>query len=206
MFYRIGTNLIVALCLVVFSSHCGHQQAPREAAKKNFDPTQSDPQAIQVVNEMWQALGGKENWQQARYLSYHWMAEREGNIVANYRHDWDRDTNRYRVEGTNRAGQHFVVLFNTQTKAGEVYLNGNKVQEDSTKEKMLDSAYGRFINDSYWFLMPYKLNDPGVILTYEGEKAINESKYDVVKVTFENVGLTPEDTYWAFIDKTDHLM
>lgn len=183
-----------------------YAQQNSQSSRKTFDASKTDSKALTVIDEMWQALGGKANWAKNRYLSFHWIMEREGKIVANYRHDWDRQTARYRVEGTNRQGQHFVVLFNTETKQGEVYLDNAKVQMDSTKQKMLEYAYGRYINDSYWFIMPYKLQDPGVILSYEDEQEVKGEQYDVVKVTFDNVGLTPGDTYWAFISKNDHLM
>ena len=139
-------------------------------------------------------------------LSYHWIVEVNGEVRSDYRHDWDRYTNDYRVEGTSRDGQHFVAIFNTQTKAGDVFVDGTKVIEDSTKAKWIERAYGRYINDSYWLIMPYQLNDPGVILNYEVEKEIEGQLYDVIKVTFEGVGLTPEDTYWAYIGKSDRLM
>jgi hypothetical protein len=178
----------------------------QDSAPAAFDPSKSDPQALKIVDEMWQALGGKEAWEKARYLSFHWMVERDGNPVADYRHDWDRYTGRYRVEGTNREGKHFVALFNINTKDGDVYLDGTHLPADSTKMQFLENAYARFINDSYWLIMPYKLNDPGVILSYDGEKEIDGQKYDVVKVTFEGVGLTPKDTYWAYISKADRMM
>lgn len=198
-------QLIISGILLILSLQCGSQDSPEPAAENSFDPSKSDAQAIEVVDQMWQALGGKDNWHKARYLSFHWIVEREGNVLADYRHDWDRYTNRYRVEGTNREDHHFVVLFNTQTKEGSAYVDGNSIEPDSAKF-WIDLAYRRFINDSYWLIMPYKLNDPGVILNYEGEREIDGNNYDVVKVTFENVGLTPKDTYWAFIDKSTHLM
>ena len=54
--------------------------------------------------------------------------------------------------------------------------------------------------------MPYKLKEPGVVLKYDGQKNLDGKLFDVVKVTFESVGLTPQDTYWAYIDPADHLM
>ncbi|MFQ6116276.1 MAG: DUF6503 family protein [bacterium] len=197
--------LLISPMLMIFSLHCSTQESSQQKVENGFDPSKSDAQAIQVVDEMWQALGGKDNWQKTRYLSFRWILEREGKVVADYRHDWERYTNGYRVEGTNREGHHFVVLFDTQAKQGTAYVDGNIMPADSTKF-WIDLAYRRFINDSYWLIMPYKLNDPGVILNYEGEREIDGSNYDVVKVTFENVGLTPKDTYWAFIDKSTRLM
>lgn len=68
-----------------------------------------------MIEDMWVALGGKENWEKARYLSFRWIVEGEGNVVADYRHDWDRYTNHCCVEGTTRDGKHLVVLFNTKS-------------------------------------------------------------------------------------------
>jgi hypothetical protein len=71
---------------------------------------------------------------------------------------------------------------------------------------MLDNAYGAWINDTYWLLMPYKLNDPGVTLGYDGEETIDGTTYDRVTLSFDNVGLTPKDRYWAYINRDTHLM
>ena len=198
-------KICLALAFILCIS-CPKTETFKIAEPVGFDASKSDTKAIAVVDELWDAMGGRENWQKARYLGYRWVVARNDTDVADYRHDWDRLTNRYRVEGTNRDDQHMVVLFNTNTKEGDVYLDGSKVSVDSTRADMLKRAYGRFINDSYWLIMPYKLKDPGVILNYEGIKEIDGDKYDVVKVTFENVGLTPKDTYWAYIDSETRLM
>ena len=205
MFKKIK-DLFFSIILFTIFIQCGPQDNSNQKKESKFDPSKSDAKAVQVVNDMWTALGGKRNWEKARSLSYHWIVEREGKIAADYRHDWDRHTNQYRVEGTDREGKHFIALFNTESLTGDVLVNGEILPDDSTRIKMLDRAYGRFINDSYWLIMPYKLKDPGVVLTYEGEKQQDGQFYDVVKGTFENVGLTPGDTYWAFINKSDHLM
>ncbi|MFQ5709559.1 MAG: DUF6503 family protein [bacterium] len=204
MFTRKLSRLALAV-LALFAMSCGSRENRKTASTDGFDASKSDPKAIQIVDAMFDAMGGPEAWQKARYLSYHWILEKDGHVLRDFRHDWDRNTNQYRVEGTSRKGAHFVVLFNTQTKEGKAYVEGVEVPSDSLT-KWIDQAYGRFINDSYWLLMPYKLKDPGVVLNYDGEKEIDGSLYDVVKVTFENVGLTPKDTYWAFIDKKTRLM
>ncbi len=198
--------LTVALVILSPCYMPGDSTHAQNSEAIDFDPSKSDPQAIEIVKQMWQALGGIENWREVGYLSFHWLVEREAKDIADFRHDWDRFGNRYRVEGTNRDGQHFVVIFNTESRQGQTYLDGAQVEVDSTKRKLLDMAYGRFINDSYWLIMPYKLQDPGVVLSYEGEEDWNGKQFDVIKVTFEQVGLTPGDTYWAYIDKEDRLM
>ena len=47
------------------------------------------------------------------------------------------------------------------------------------------------MNDAYWLLMPYKMRDPGVVLTLAGAEKKGEDAWDKVLLTFEGVGLTP---------------
>jgi len=168
--------------------------------------SETDNKANLVVERLWQAIGGQKAWQKTRYISFRWQVKVDGSIRSDIRHDWDRLENRYRVEGTDRGGKHYVALFNTLTQQGEVYLDGEKMSADSTTEKYIDLAYSRYINDTYWLLMPFKLTDPGVNLDYEGKKEINGLQCDIIKMTFDQVGLTPGDTYWVYVDEKENLV
>ena len=73
--------------------------------------------------------------------------------------------------------------------------------------KQVEAAYGRFINDTYWLLAPWKIFDPGVHLAYDGEKPCpGGGVCDVLKLSFENVGLTPKDVYWLWITRDGRRM
>jgi hypothetical protein len=80
--------------------------------------------------------------------------------------------------------------------------------EGEPKAEHLKSAYERFINDMYWLLAPWKIFDPGVNRSYEGEKECPDGGVcDVLKITFgENVGLTPRDAYWLWITRDGRRM
>ena len=73
-------------------------------------------------------------------------------------------------------------------------------------QPLLDEAYEAWINDTYWLLMPYKMKDPGVRLKYAGEEQRGSEEYDLVELTFEDVGLTPRDRYWAHVNRKTHVM
>src|SRR6185436_20813973 len=60
--------------------------------------------------------------------------------------------------------------------------------------------YARWINDSYWLMLPLKLLDPGVVRTREEDRPWNGKTYQVLRLEFQKVGLTPGDRYWLFID------
>lgn len=160
-------------------------------------PREAPPTPEQLAQEVMQALGGKEAWDNTRFLRFTFAGRRT--------HWWDKHTGRHRIEGQTQDGKKFLVLENVNTKEGTVWIDGQKAEGDQAKE-FLDRAYGAWINDTYWLIMPYKLQDPGVNLSYVGEETIDGKKYDKLLLSFQNVGLTPGDRYWAYINHDTHLM
>ena len=189
-------RMLVFFGLLVVFGGGAFAQAPAEPAKGD---------AVAVVDEMVKAMGGQESWERARYLRFDWVVEVEGKTVAEVHHLWDRYEGRYRVEWTARDGKKLAVLFNLNTRAGHVWVDGQPASPEDEK-KYLEAAYGRFINDSYWLLMPWKLKDSGVKLDHAGETELDGQTYDLVHVSFGQVGLTPGDQYWAYINRQTHLM
>ena len=157
---------------------------------------QSNPSPESIADQVMQALGGKEAWDQTRFLRF---------TFGRRTHNWDKWTGRHRIEGQTQDGKKYLVLHNLNTRQGEAWLDGQKLEGDAAKE-WLDRAYQAWINDTYWLLMPYKLRDPGVNLAYAGSEQIDGKTYDKLHLTFGNVGLTPKDQYWAWINRDTHLM
>ncbi|HWN41030.1 MAG TPA: DUF6503 family protein [Thermoanaerobaculia bacterium] len=168
--------------------------APRPGAAH---PHSATPTAEEVAGNVMQALGGKEAWDKTRFLRFSFAGRRT--------HWWDKWTGQHRLEGQNQEGKKYVVLENVNSKEGVAWLEGQKLEGEAAKE-MLERAYGAWINDTYWLLMPYKLQDPGVNLSYVGEEDVEGKKYDKLLLTFQQVGLTPGDRYWAYINRDSHLM
>ncbi len=160
-------------------------------------PGSAQPTAQSVADSVQKALGGKDAWDKTHYL--HWT------FAGRRSHWWDKWTGRYRVEGDTKEGKHYVVLENLNTKEGTAYMDGQKLEGDQAAE-MLKNGYGAWVNDSYWLLMPYKIQDPGVNLSYAGEETIDGKTYDKLALSFGNVGLTPGDHYTAYINRDTHLM
>ena len=158
----------------------------------------SDPKAIAIADQVMEAMGGREAWDNTRYIRFTFFGFRT--------HHWDKWTGRYRVEWKDRkSGDAHVVLMNLNTQEGDAFVNGEKVSGDALADQ-LRRATGAWINDTYWLLMPYKLQDPGVSLTYAGEEVMDGATYDKLHLSFEQVGRTPGDEYWAFINRETHLM
>ena len=187
-----STSLLLLLPLIA---------APAPAAETR------DPQAVAVAKRTLDAMGGAKAFEKVRTLSFDFVAEREGKEVARYHHVWDRWNGRYRVEGRNREGHLALSIFNVnEPGTGRSWLDGAALEGDALKAA-LERAYARFINDTYWLLAPWKLFDPGVHLAYDGEKPCpGGGMCDVLKLSFENVGLTPKDHYWIWVTRDGRRM
>lgn len=171
-----------------------------------FDSTQSDTTAIRLAEQAMQALGGPEAFATINYFSFHYVVQSDTGKIVDWKHDWDRAANRYRLEG-RLGNDHLLAYFNLNSQQeGKVFLNGKPAGVDET-HSLLGMAYTRFINDTYWLLMPFKLKDPGAKLEYQGMRESEGAAYEVLKLSFiERVGLTPDNVYHIFVDPNSHLI
>jgi len=163
----------------------------------------SDPLAVAAADRVMRALGGRKAWSELRGLRWSF-----GSTVGDTargtprRHAWDKHSGMHRVEGKNRQGQDFCVIQNLDEGTGHAWVNGTPIEGDSLA-KMLTLGKAMWTNDSYWFLMPYKLRDPGVKLEYEGRVDEGDTSYEKIALSFDNVGLTPGDRYWVYINRAN---
>lgn len=165
--------------------------------------THGQPTADDAARRAMDVLAGPA-WEQARYFAFSFNVERDGKIAVSYPQRWDRFTGDYRVSGKNREGQDVDVIMNVNTKQGRAWKNGEEMTDPS---ELLTFGYRRFINDTYWLLMGFKAFDPGVTRTYDGEKTDACGRaHDVVKLSFDKVGLTPGDVYWMWVNKNTGLV
>jgi hypothetical protein len=90
---------------------------------------------------------------------------------------------------------------------GKVSVKGQELASGDSLTKMLNKAKSIWINDSYWLVMPFKLKDTGVTLTYVGEDTLsNGSKCNLMELRFKNVGDTPQNMYRIYVDLSDNLV
>lgn len=159
----------------------------------------SRDQARAIAEEVMEAMGGRESWNATRYIRFSFFGFRT--------HYWDKHSGRYRVSWTDReSGQSHVVLMNLDTGEGRAFTDGTEITDAEARNRFLERARGAWINDTYWLLMPYKLQDPGVDLAYAGEEIVDGIVYDKLHLSFNDVGNTPGDEYWAYINRETRLM
>jgi hypothetical protein len=155
----------------------------------------NDKKANEIVKEMLVAMGGTKNYKDTHFIQWDFV---------NRKLSWDKWTGDVRVENPS-ANQ--VILVNINTLKGNVYENGALVKEEKKSNDLLVTAKNWWINDSYWLVMPWKLQDPGVNLTYVKSEPVSDGTMaDVLQLTFSAVGVTPENKYWLYVDKESHLI
>lgn len=154
---------------------------------------QTDTKAKAIADRAMQQMGGEQAWNDTRYLA--WTFNNQYQV-------WDKHQNRFRWEKDS-----LVAVINTQTKEGSVYAAGKELQDSAEKQKLLERAYALWINNSYWLVMPFKLQDPGVTLKHVGAgQTMDGAEADILQMTFDGVGLTPQNKYHVWVAKENGLV
>jgi hypothetical protein len=174
--------------------------APRDVAAQEVDG-----EARAIAESVLEAMGGRDAWNATRYVSWNFFGRGR-------QHYWDKWTGDVRIEspaGENRDGSArpaTLTLMNINTHAGRAWRGGEEIT-GAELDEMLDSGWAAWVNDSYWMFMPYKLLDPGVNLTYVGEDIMaDDREADVLQMTFESVGVTPNNRYLVYVARDSGLV
>ena len=191
--------LLVTISVLVWS--CNTLPKEKSLAEQNppadgFDLQNSDPAAIELADSIMHVMGGRENWDKTRFISWNFWGNR--NLV------WDKFDGRVRIENPKDS---IIYLTNINTGEGRVQIKGVELTEPDSLKKMLKKAKSTWINDSYWLVMPFKLKDSGVTLKYIGEDTLKGPQlYNVMQLTFKQVGDTPNNKYTLYVDIKDKLI
>ena len=164
---------------------------------QGFNMEESDAEAIVIADKVMQAMGGYQNWNKARYFYWNFFGART--LL------WDKLTGDVRVES---ARDEFIGIINVHEEKGKIKQREDIYEPgDSLFPIFYDRVKGAWINDSYWLVMPFKLKDSGVTLKYVGEDSTSTGALaDVLQLTFNEVGKTPENKYLVYIDKETNLV
>lgn len=190
-------NFMLLVFLLTFSMcRSGEQEQTANPPLEGFNLAGSDPKAIQIADSVMAAQGGRQNWDATRYISWNFFGARK--LI------WDKYTGNVRVENVKDGTK---TLVNINSGKGKVFKNGAEVTQPDSLAKYLQEGKEAWINDSYWLVMPFKLKDSGVTLKYLGEDTLSAGRQaDVLEITFQKVGVTPENKYQVYVDKASHLV
>ncbi len=161
-----------------------------------FNAAASDERAMQLADQVMQAMGGRTAWDTTRYFQWNFLGFRT--LL------WDKQTGDVRIEA---PGDSAIYAINIQDNTGKVRLKGQEITQPDSLAKYVQRGKEIWINDSYWLFMPFKLKDSGVTLTYTGEDTLTGgSPAEVLELRFEGVGVTPQNRYKVYVDPEDHLV
>ncbi len=157
---------------------------------EGFNAEESSPFAVVLADQVMNSMGGRKAWDRTKVLYWNFFGART--LL------WDKEQNRVRIDIPK---SEMVIALNMGDMTGKVWQAGEEMVQADSLKKYLDRGKRIWINDSYWLVMPFKLKDSGVTLTYVGEDTTSTGiQADVVRLTFENVGVTPQNAYDVWID------
>jgi len=193
---RIAQFSLVLISFLFFFSSCKNNANDNASISENrSDNSTKDPKAVAIANKVMDAMGGQQKWDDLKYISWTFFDARH--LL------WDKQNNRVRIKNTTDSTTYIVDI---DTGKGMKRTPQKLIQSD-TSQLAIDKGKSIWINDMYWLFMPFKLQDPGVNLKYLREgKTLNGIECDVLELTFNEVGDTPENKYEVYVDQADHLV
>lgn len=191
---------IAVICSFFILCSCSKREEPAQVqvnpAAEGFNAQASDDQAIAIADSVMAAMGGRANWDEAEVIQWNFFGQRV--------HTWNKKTGRDRIVMSDSS---MIIDFDIDSREGRVIKNGRELTQPDSIKKYINLGYKMWANDSYWLLMPYKLKDSGVTLNYMGMDTtqMGEAAYKL-KLTFDNVGVTPENMYHIYVDTSDYMV
>lgn len=198
-------NLLIACFLVLIFAACSNQQESaketetliKNPAAADFNQAASDEKAIAIADQVMEAMGGRENWDNTRFIKWTFLGGRRTLY-------WDKKEGNVRID---YPSQNMVGLINVFDNTGKISVGGEEMTDPDSVAKYVGQAKSIWINDSYWLVMPFKLKDSGVTLSHlRSDTTLNGKEADVLQLTFDGVGDTPENRYEVYVDKVSHLV
>lgn len=194
---------LMLFCAVVFTIASCNLNTSDEARKSanpaspGFNSAGSDAEAIAIADQVMEAMGGRKNWDKERYFRWNFF-----DIRTLW---WDKKTGDVRIQ--MHDSDSTVILVNINSEKGRAFKQDKEVADPEALAGLMKKGKAIWINDSYWLFMPFKLKDSGVTLKYVKEDIAGEvGDADILELTFENVGNTPQNKYQVWVDKKDHLV
>lgn len=198
----LALTLLLAGCPQSESAPEPESESQAEAEAESEAEPQSEPEpespADALARGVWEAAGG-EDLEEVAQLDFRFVVTDAGETVFEAAHRWDRRGDRDRVSWTDREGALHEAIVSLTDRSACGHVDGTPAPD---REALAEAAYGRWVNDAYWLMLPLKVLDPGV------ERALLEPEGELrrLQLTFESVGLTPGDRYVLFIDDAGRIV
>lgn len=170
--------------------------------------TKKDPQKL--IQQMQEATGGWEQLYALRDVEFDYKYHYPGPDIK------DLSVERYIFEGEKSGAKYSVHQINVFPKTeGEIiqYYDGktSAVTRDGqpvTDESALGLATFLRKANYFWFVMNFKLDDPGAVHQYEGTEVVNGISYDKISIGYKSdvTGKPQNDAYIVYINPETKLI
>ncbi len=212
-------TLLLSLSALAFAG-CAKPRtsAATQPSLAAFDPAQSDPKAVAIVDAAVTKLGGADKWTGLKQLRFTSAYKQDGVLKARFEHAWDRWN-----------GRHLFISLDMQTAAAEpddrkyLEVRHDLFDQDAAPSAKYDggalmraeagthadTATKHLTQDLYFLAIVHKLKDPGVKLAVDNaEVVITDSELckpscTSVKVTFDPAIGT--DTWYVSFNNESQL-
>lgn len=136
-----------------------------------------------IVDKLWTAIGGKENWQNARYFMFSCIGGDDHSFAQGERkYLWDKQSGNCRFEGMTTDDEAIIALFNIKTTKGTVYINGVKLDNPRTTADIILEIITEFDRDARLLFLPTILEGDGASYAIAGEKLVGSQRFTVIDV------------------------
>lgn len=163
------TALVIVGLLLLFTGACLYLDKPLPTGTKT-------PRADSMAHHMMRALN-KSAWDTSRFVTWR---------LRNNHYLWDRDRSYVQLK-MNRE----KILLNTNALDKSIAYEDDQRLTGNAAKELIDEAWEKFCNDSYWLVAPFKVFDPGT----ERKVVEREDNADQLLVTHKTGGVTPGDSY-----------
>lgn len=187
--------LLLFNCACTISSDRGREGKSENPPSPGFDLANSDPAAVELADSIMVAVGGRDNWDNTRYITWRFYGERE--------FAWDRRSGSVRFESLQDSTTY---LFRAGGEGGRVQIGEKEIHEPDSLSAMLHDARSEWRNDSFLLVMPFRLKGDGITLKYLGEERTDSARYNLLQVTVSEGSEAPPGDYIAYVDLTDNLI
>jgi len=198
-------NLIITLLVLASAFACQPKEKSEQSDKASleqptnspsFNPEKSDAEAVALADKVIAAHGGEESWNKTRYIAWNFLGARD--LI------WDKYTGNVRIDF---SGENSTYLININEDTGRVKVGDRELTKNDSLDRYIERGKQIWVNDAYWLVFPFKFKDPGVQLTYQGQDTtLAGEEAEVISLTFEEVGFTPQNKYNAYIHPETHLI
>jgi len=191
----IALSLLAAACVSGDTSSLS--SSPDADRADRLRAAMADPEAARLFAGVLDSIAPEDGWARTRYLAF----DRISGAGVKRTHRWDLWDGSYWLRADVPDGE-MIARFNvnTPTAAPEIRIDGEPVTDSERAVAFALQAYRMFINDTYWLVFPFKWNDPGVTTRYLGKMELWGETFEAIELSFDAVGLTPQNRYRAFVD------